>query len=128
MKAAKEAWREAKEAEQGLHRYGALMSQLPPSVGNAVGSVQQLVVRIESLQAEVLLAAAPRPAGAAPRRRTADELAALLAESRTGASAAPLAAPAPAGEAHPPGQVVQIHAKLRAPQCACAQLRQLLAL
>ena len=103
MKASKEAWREAKEAEQGLHRYGALMSQLPASVGNAVGSVQQLVVRIESLQAEVLLAAAPRPAGAAPHRRTADELTALLAESRLDASAAPAPAPA-SGEVRPIGK------------------------
>ena len=106
VKASKEALREAKEAEQGLHRYGALMSQLPASVGNALGSVQQLAVRIESTQAEVLLAAAPRPAVALSRRRTADELAALLADSRLETSAVPLPAPAHVGEAHLPAESV----------------------
>ena len=83
------------EAEQGLHRYGALVSQLPPSVGNTVGNVQDLVVRIESLQAAVLMAAAPRPEGVAPRRRTPDEVATLLGQSKIHGVPTPLRRRAP---------------------------------
>ena len=46
-------------------------------VGNAVGAIQQLVVRLESLCDAVADAAAPPEA---PRRRTPAEIEALLAE------------------------------------------------
>ena len=49
-------------------------------VGNAVGAVQQLVVRLESLCDAITDAAAPPEA---PRRRTPAEIEALLAETVT---------------------------------------------
>ena len=79
MKAAAGVWRAATDAEQGMHRYGVLLSQLPSSVGNAVGAIQQLVLRMESTHAAVQ--ATVRPAAPAPRR-TSNELMTLLAGSR----------------------------------------------
>jgi len=78
VKAAAEVWRAATDAEQGMHRYGVLLSQLPSSVGNAVGAIQQLVLRMESTHAAVQ--ATVRPAAPAPRR-TSNELMTLLAGS-----------------------------------------------
>ena len=81
VKAATEVWHATREAEQGIHRYGVLLSRLPPSVGNAVGGIQELVLRMEAAHAAVQEAAADPPAPV-PRHRTSDELVVLLAASR----------------------------------------------
>ena len=95
VRAAAEAWHATQEAEQGIHRYGVLLSQLPPSVGNAVGEIQGLVLRMEAAHAAVQEAAAG-PAAAAPRCRTPGELVLLLAASRNDEPPPPSAAAAAA--------------------------------